>query len=59
MFRTMVGLYNEETNSKVESLIESLELYKKPNKEMTDEHRDLIEEFLEYLYKKEKQMMKV
>lgn len=54
IFRTMVGLYNEETKSKVESLIESFEKYKNPNKEMSDEHRDLIEEFLEYLYKKEK-----
>lgn len=52
-FRTMVGLYNEETNSKVEKLIENLEKYKKPRKEMSDEDRCLIEEFLEFLYKKE------
>lgn len=54
MLRTMVGLYNEETNSKVESIIEAFEKYKKPNIEMSDEHRDIIEEFLEFLYKKEK-----
>ena len=51
IFRTLVGLYNEETNSKVESIIEALS-YKKPKKEMTDEHKDLIEEFLEYLHRK-------
>lgn len=52
IFRTMVGLYNEETNSKVESLIENLENYKNPKVEMSDEDRDLIEEFLEFLHKK-------
>ena len=52
IFRTLVGLYNEETNSKVESIIEAFESYKKPKKEMTDEHKDLIEEFLEYLHRK-------
>lgn len=54
MFRTMVGLYNEETNSKVDSLIEKMESFKKPDKSMPDEHRDLIEEFLEFLYEKAK-----
>lgn len=54
MFRTMVGLYNEETNSKVDSLIEKMENLKQPDKTMTDEHRDLIEEFLEFLYEKAK-----
>ena len=52
IFRTLVGLYNEETNSKVESIIEAFESYKKPKKEMTDEHKYLIEEFLEYLHRK-------
>lgn len=52
MFRTMVGLYNEEANSKVDSLIEKMENLKQPDKIMTDEHRDLIEEFIEFLYKK-------
>ena len=53
IFRTMVGLYNEETNSKVDSIIEAFEKYKKPNIDMSDEHRDLIEEFLKFLHKKE------
>lgn len=53
MFRTMVGLYNDDTKSKVESMIEVFEKYKKPDQTMTDEHRDLIEEFLEFLHKKE------
>ena len=52
IFRTLVGLYNEEISSKVESIIEAFESRKKPKKEMTDEHRDMIEEFLEFLHKK-------
>lgn len=52
MFRTMVGLYNEETKSKVEKMIEDIEKYKQPKAEMSDEDRDLIEEFLEFLHKK-------
>ena len=52
IFRTMVGLYNEDTNTKVDSLIEKLESCKKPNLEMTDEHRDIIEEFIDFLHKK-------
>lgn len=52
MFRTMVGLYNKETNFKVDSIIEKMENYKRPEKSMTDEDRDLIEEFIEFLYKK-------
>ena len=55
IFRTMVGLYNEESNSKVERIIENIEKYKQPNAEMPDEDRDLIEEFLEFLHKKEKE----
>ena len=50
IFRTLVGLYNDGTNSKVESMIEMLE-NRKPKKEMTDEHRDLIEESLDYIRK--------
>lgn len=53
MLRTMVGLYNDDTNSKVDSIIEAFEQSKKPDLEMTDEHRDLIEEFLEFLHKKD------
>lgn len=52
IFRTLVGLYNDDTNSKVDSIIEALEKYKNPDQLMTDEHRNLIEEFLEYLHKK-------
>lgn len=53
IFRTLVELYNEETNSKVDKLIENIEKYKKHDKEISDEDRDLIEEFLEYLYEKD------
>lgn len=53
IFRTLVGLYNDDSNSKVDSIIEAFEKSKKPDKEMQDEHRDLIEEFLEFLHKKE------
>ena len=52
IFRTLVGLYNEETNSKIERMIESIEKYKQPKEEISDEDRDLIEEFLEFLHKK-------
>lgn len=52
IFRTLVGLYNNDTKSKVESMIEVFERYKKPDQIMTDEHRDLIEKFLEFLHKK-------
>ena len=52
IFRTLVGLYNKDTNSKVESMIEIFERCKKPEKTMSDEHKDLIEEFLEFLHKK-------
>lgn len=52
IFRTLVGLYNDDTNSKVDSIIEAFEKTKKPDQIMTDEHRDLIEEFLEFLHNK-------
>ena len=52
IFRTLVGLYNDDTHSKVDSIIEAFEKTKKPDQEMTDEHRDLIEEFLEFLHNK-------
>ena len=48
IFRTMVGLYNDDTRSKVESMLDAYDEFKR-SKEMTDEHRDLIEEFVEYL----------
>ena len=52
IFRTLVGLYNDETSLKVEKLIENMDKYKKHDEEMSDEDRDLIEEFLEFLYVK-------
>lgn len=52
IFKTLVGLYNEETNSKVEKLIENIERYKQPKEEISDEDRDLIEEFIEFLHQK-------
>lgn len=52
IFRTLVGLYNDDTHSKVDSIIEAFEKTNKPYQEMTDEHRDLIEEFLEFLHNK-------
>ena len=51
IFRTMVGLYNDDTNSKVESMLNAYDEFTR-SKEMTDEHRDLIEEFVEYLRNK-------
>lgn len=58
IFRTLVGLYNEETNSKIERMIESIEKYKQPKEEISDEYRDLIEEFLEFLHKKKEKEVK-
>lgn len=51
-FRTIVNLSNDDTNSKIERLMERLSETKKPEKVMSDDDRDMIEEFLEYLQHK-------
>ena len=52
IFRTLVGLFNEETNSKTENVISRIDELKKPGVAMTDDDRDLIEEFLRFLHNK-------
>lgn len=52
IFRTIVNLSNDDTNSKIERLMERLSETKKPEKVMSDDDRDMIEEFLEYLQHK-------
>ena len=52
IFRTIVNLSNDDTNSKIEKLMERLSETKKPEKVMSDDDRDMIEEFLEYLQHK-------
>lgn len=52
IFRTIVNLSNDDTNSKIERLMERLSETKKPEKAMSDDDRDMIEEFLEYLQHK-------
>lgn len=52
IFRTIVNLSNDDTNSKIERLMERLSETKKPEKIMSDDDRDMIEEFLEYLQHK-------
>ena len=53
-FRTMVGLYNKETNSKTQKLIEIIQAHKDNRKPcvMTNEDRDMLEELLEFAYRK-------
>ena len=52
IYRTIVNLSNDDTNSKIEKLMERLSETKKPEKVMSDDDRDMIEEFLEYLQHK-------
>lgn len=52
IFRTIVNLSNDDINSKIEKLMERLSETKKPEKIMSDDDRDMIEEFLEYLQHK-------
>ena len=51
IFRTMVWLYNDDTRSEVDLMLNLYDEYKR-SKEMKDEHRVLIEEFVEYLHNK-------
>lgn len=50
--RTIIGLSNDDTNEKTERLIKKLKEFKSPDSLMSDEDRDMIEGFLEYLQKK-------
>lgn len=54
ILRTLIELDNKESVSKAEKLLEKYEKSMKPEEKMSDEDEDLLEEFMEFLYKKEK-----
>ena len=54
ILRTLIELDNKEVVSKAEKLLEKYEEIKKPEEKMSDEDKDLLEEFMEFLYKKRK-----
>lgn len=51
--RTLIELDNKKSATSSEKILEQYEELKKPNVIMSDEHRELLEEFMEFLYKKE------
>lgn len=54
ILRTLIELDNKEVVSKAEKLLEKYEEIKKSEEKMSDEDKDLLEEFMEFLYKKRK-----
>lgn len=54
ILRTLIELDNKENVTKAEKMLERYEYLRKPEKKISDEDRDLLEEFMEFLYKKEK-----
>ena len=54
ILRTLIGIENEESRTKAEKLAEKIQSLKKPEKKLEDDDRDFLEEFMEFLYKKEK-----
>ena len=54
ILRTLIELDNKETISKTEKILERYEEVRKPEEKLSDEDKDLLEEFMEFLYKKEK-----
>lgn len=52
--RTLIELDNKDNITKAEKMLEEYEHLRKAEKKMSDENRDSIEEFMEFLYKKEK-----
>lgn len=54
ILRTLIELDNKESVTRAEKILEQYEKLKKPNVIMSDKDRDLLEEFMEFLYKKEK-----
>lgn len=53
ILRTLIELDKKESVTFAERMFEHYEQYKKPNIIMSDDHRELLEEFMEFLYKKE------
>ena len=52
--RTLIELHNKENTSKAEKIAEILENGRKPDKELSDDDRDLLEDFMEFLNQKQK-----
>lgn len=52
--RTLIELDNEENTSTAEKIAEMLENSRKPDKELSDDDRDLLEDFMEFLNQKQK-----
>lgn len=52
--RTLIELDNKESVTFAEKILERYEELKKPNVIMSDEHRELLEEFMEFIYKRNK-----
>lgn len=52
--RTLIELDNKESVTSAEKILEQYEELKKPNVIMSDEQREILEEFMEFLYKKER-----
>ena len=54
IFRTLVELDDKENQSTAERIAEALENSKRSDEKLSDDDRDFLEEFMEFLYKKEK-----
>ena len=53
-FRTLVELDNKENSSTAERIAEVLENNKRPDIKLSDDDRDFLEDFMEFLNQKEK-----
>lgn len=52
--RTLIELDNKENTSIAEKIAEMLESSRKPNEGLSDDDRDLLEDFMEFLNQKQK-----
>ena len=52
--RTLIELDNKENTSKAEKIAEMLENGRKSDEELSDDDRDLLEDFMEFLNQKQK-----
>ena len=52
--RTLIELDNKENTSTAEKIAEMLENGRKPDEELSDDDRDLLEDFMEFLNQKQK-----
>lgn len=53
ILRTLIELDNKESVSKAEKIAENMKKQRKPETKISDEDKDLLEEFMEFLYKTE------